>query len=101
MKKYSKLKKVFKCIAAILGILFVLAAVFYINIKSFTVKRLQSPVGQDVYLMGTFHTDHFGAVSNYSVEEMLNAIQNINPDVVFIEAREDLRAMARSLYTLT
>ena len=38
--------------------------------------------------MGTFHTDHFDAISNYSVEEMLNAIQNINPEVVFIEARK-------------
>ena len=87
--RHSKIKKAFICIAAILGIVLVLAAVFYINIKSFTVKRLQSTVGQDVYLMGTFHTDHFDAISNYSVEEMLNAIQNINPDVVFIEAREE------------
>ncbi len=84
--RHSKIKKVFICIAAILGIVLVLAAVFYINIKSFTVKRLQSTVGQDIYLMGTFHTDHFDAISNYSVEEMLNAIQNINPDVVFIPA---------------
>ena len=46
-------------------------------------------MGQDVYLMGTFHTDHFDSMPNYSLEEMLNAIQNINPDVVFIEAREE------------
>ena len=39
--------------------------------------------------MGTFHTDHFDPMANYSVEEMLNAIQNIDPDVVFIEAREE------------
>ncbi len=89
MKKHSKLKKVIICIVAILGIVFALATVAYINLKSFTVKRVQSDGGQDVYLMGTFHTDHFDSVSNYSVEEMVNAIQNIDPDVVFIEAREE------------
>lgn len=89
MKKHSKLKKVMKCVAIILGIVFALAAVIYINIKSFTVKRVQSKDGQEVYLMGTFHMDHFDSLANYSVEEMLNAIENIDPDVVFIEAREE------------
>ena len=89
MKKHSKLKKVLIWIAAILGIVFVLATVAYINIKSFTVKRVQTAEGEDVYLMGTFHTDHFDSVVNYSIEEMLNAIQNIDPDVIFIEAREE------------
>ena len=89
MKKHSKLKKVLICIAAMLGIVFALATVIYINIKNFTVKRMQTADGQEVYLMGTFHTNHFDSMSNYSIEEMLNAIQNIDPDVVFIEAREE------------
>ncbi len=89
MKKHPKLKRVLICLAAIIGIVFALATIIYINIKSFTVKRLQMADGQEVYLMGTFHTDHFDSLSNYSIEEMMNAIQNIDPDVVFIEAREE------------
>jgi len=89
MKKHSKLKKLLICLVAILGIVFVLATVVYINIKSFTVKRMQTADGKEVYLMGTFHTDHFDSMANYSIEEMLNAIRNIDPDVVFIEAREE------------
>jgi len=43
---------------------------------------------QEVYIMGTFHTEHFERYANYSIEEMINAINSIDPDVVFIEARE-------------
>lgn len=45
--------------------------------------------GQEIYLMGTFHKEHFRQYANYSVEEMINAISNLKPDVVFIEAREN------------
>ena len=89
MKKHPKLKRIIICIAAILGSLLILATVIYINLKSFTVKKMQSKTGQEVYLMGTFHKDHFDSLTNYSVEEMLNAIENIDPDAVFIEAREE------------
>ena len=89
MKKYPKMKRIIICIAAILGSLLILATVIYINLKSFTVKKMQSKTGQEVYLMGTFHKDHFDSLTNYSVEEMLNAIENIDPDAVFIEAREE------------
>ncbi|MCR5772653.1 MAG: hypothetical protein K6G87_15645 [Butyrivibrio sp.] len=89
MKKHPKLKNFLKYFAVALGIVFVLVAVIYINLKCFTVKKILTTAGQEVYLMGTFHTDHFDSLSNYSVEEMLNAIKNIDPDVVFIEAREE------------
>ncbi len=89
MKKHPKLKQMIICVAVILGILLILATVLYIKLKSFTVKKLQSATGQEVYLMGTFHKDHYDSLANYSVEEMLNAIENIDPDVVFIEAREE------------
>lgn len=88
-KRHSKLKKVLIGVAAILGILLISATIIYINVKAFTVKRVQSAAGQEVYLMGTFHTSHFDTLANYSVEEMLNAIKNINPDAIFIEAREE------------
>ncbi len=67
----SKKSKAFICIAAFLGIVLVLAAVFYINIKSFTVKRLRSIVGQDVCLMGTFHTDQFTASLEFTISSQL------------------------------
>ena len=89
MKKHPKLKKALICIGAILAAVLILVALVYINIKNFTVKRLLLSDNQEVYLMGTFHTSHFDSMSNYSVEEMLNAIQNIDPDVIFIEAREE------------
>ena len=89
MKKHPKLKRIFIFIAAVFGILLISVAVIYINLKSFTVKELQSAAGQEVYIMGTFHKDHFEPLANYSMEEMLNAIENIDPDVVFIEAREE------------
>ncbi len=89
MKKHSKLKRICICIAVILGILLILATIVYINLKNFTVKAVRSEGGQEVYLMGTFHKDHFDPLSNYSVEEMLNALEKIDPDVVFIEAREE------------
>lgn len=89
MKKHSRLKNVFLCVAIILGFLLIMTTVIYINLKCFTVKKVQSEGGQEVYLMGTFHMDHFDPLANYSVEEMLDAIENIDPDVVFIEAREE------------
>ena len=89
MKKYPKLKRIIICIAAILGSILILATVIYINLKSFTVKKMQSKTGQEVYLMGTFHKDHFDSLTNYSVDEMLNAIENIDPDAVLIEVREE------------
>lgn len=68
-----------------LVILFI--AILYVNLKSFTVKKVLIKE-QEVYIMGTFHTDHFKKYANYSMAEMINAIDNINPDVIFIEARE-------------
>lgn len=82
-------KKVLIIISIILALLILTAAVLYINLKSFTVKKVSMPDGQEVYIMGTFHTEHFKRYANYSIDEMLNAINNIKPDAVFIEAREN------------
>ena len=86
-----------KILAGLIVLALLISSVVYINLKSFTVKKIrmsdaQNNVqnhGQEVYLMGTFHTSHFDKMSNYSIEEMLNAVKNINPDVIFIEAREE------------
>lgn len=61
----------------------------YVNLKVFTIKKVLMAEEQEVYIMGTFHTEHFERYANYSIEEMINAINGIEPDVVFIEAREN------------
>lgn len=63
--------------------------IVYINLKNFTVKKIVMNDSQEVYVMGTFHTEHFKRYANYSIDEMINAIRNIDPDAVFIEAREE------------
>lgn len=88
MKQRAKRKKLI-IIPIILALLILAAAVLYINIRNFTVKKVLTTDGQEIYLMGTFHKEHFERYANYSIEEMLNAVKNIEPDVVFIEAREN------------
>ena len=69
--------------------LVILVVALYVNLKVFTVKKVLMADEQEVYIMGTFHTEHFERYANYSIEEMINAVKNIEPDVVFIEAREN------------
>ena len=78
MKKRPKLKRIIISIAAILGILLILVTIIYINLKSFTVKKMQSKTGQEVYLMGTFHKDHFDSLAGHSIVRQKN-------DRVYIE----------------
>ncbi len=87
MKK--RVKKAVKIVSGILAIVVITAVILYVNLKNFTVKKVLMTDGQEIYLMGTFHTEHFRRYANYSMEEMINAISNIKPDVVFIEAREN------------
>lgn len=84
-----KTKKIIIIVSVILALLVLTAVVLYINLKNFTVRKVLMSGGQEIYLMGTFHSEHFKRYANYSAEEMVNAIKNIDPDVVFIEARED------------
>ena len=86
----EKRKKVIRIsIVVLLITLIVAVAVLYVNLKVFTIKKVLMGDNQEVYIMGTFHTDHFERYANYSIDEMINAINNIKPDVVFIEAREE------------
>lgn len=89
MKQKTKRKKIITVILIVLALLILAALVLYINLKNFTVKNVSMPDGQEIYLMGTFHAEHFEKYANYSIDEMINAIDNIAPDAVFIEARED------------
>lgn len=60
----------------------------YLN-KTSLVRRYVTPAGQEVYLIGTFHNNHFNRWLDYSMADLLNAVENVNPDIVFIEAREE------------
>lgn len=44
---------------------------------------------KEVYVLGTIGKKHFDKVKNYSMEDLLSAIENIDPDLVLIDARED------------
>ena len=85
----QRTKKVIILVSVILVLIVLTAVTLYVNLKNFTVKKVLMTDGQEIYLMGTFHNEHFKQYANYSIEEMINAINNIAPDVVFIEAREN------------
>lgn len=85
----QRTKKVIILVSVILVLIVLIAVTLYVNLKNFTVKKVLMTDGQEIYLMGTFHNEHFKQYANYSIEEMINAINNIEPDVVFIEAREN------------
>lgn len=85
----QKWKRIFKTVSIIIGGVLLVAISLYANIKNFTVREMVSDEGQEMYFMGTFHDIHFRRYANYSMDEIVSAIQNIDPDVVFIEAREE------------
>ena len=59
----------------------------YLN-KNSLLKKFATTQNQEVYLLGTLHENHFSKWINYSMEDLLNVVQKVKPDVVFIEARE-------------
>lgn len=89
MIKMTKKKKIIIILSIIFALIILTAAALYANLKIFTVNKVLISNKQEIYLMGTFHTGHFNRYANYSIAEMINAISNIEPDAVFIEAREN------------
>lgn len=85
----TKKKKRIMIVSIVISLVIFIVAALYINLKAFTVKKVLTSGQQEVFIMGTFHTEHFERYANYSIEEMINAINSIKPDVVFIEAREN------------
>lgn len=85
----TKKKKRIIIISIVITFVILSVAALYANLKVFTIKKVFMSAQQEVYIMGTFHTEHFERYANYSIEEMINAVNNIEPDVVFIEAREN------------
>lgn len=87
-KKTSKI--ILLVISIILLIAIIIGAFFwnkYIN-KYTALKAFETPKSQQIYFLGTMHDDHFNKLLNYSIQDVQNVIENINPDIVFIESRE-------------
>lgn len=60
----------------------------YFN-KNNLFARFEAPQGHEIYMLGTLHKTHFNKWLNYSMEDILNILESVQPDVVFIEAREE------------
>ena len=92
-KKNRKKRKIILRIILI-GIIVILLGVGifwnrYFN-KNQLIEEFSGKDNQEVFLLGSFHENHFDKWVNYSMEDLLSAVENINPDAVFIEAREDM-----------
>lgn len=91
MKRIKAKKIIVRVVTGFLVVAFVALALLwnhYLN-KNSLLGRFMTGQNQEVYLLGTFHTNHFNRWLNYSMEDMLSAVENVAPDVVFIEAREE------------
>lgn len=94
MGSIKKKSKVVKIILLVLSIILIVAVVVlgllwnrYLN-KNSLLKKFETTQNKEVYLLGAFHENHFNKWLNYSMEDLLSAVKNVHPDVVFLEARE-------------
>lgn len=74
----TKKKKRIIIISIVITFVILSVAALYANLKVFTIKKVFMSAQQEVYIMGTFHTEHFERYANYSIEEMINAVNILN-----------------------
>ena len=91
MKKSKNLRKILLIVVAAIVIL--VASLFslwfhYAN-KYNLIKEYSYDGNKDVYILGTLGKHHFNRFNNYSFENLCDAIDNINPDLILITARQD------------
>lgn len=84
-------KKTLVTVSVLLVLCIGFAAFWYFTYlyKYNQVVEFRNDRDQDIYMLGTYHSEHFKTYMNYSMEDILNCIKNIDPDVVLIESRED------------
>ena len=84
-------KKLIKIIVGIVTVAIIILAFIWNRyfVKTSLFAEYISLEGQEVYILGTLHKSHFDKIFNYSMEDILSVVENVQPDVVFIEARED------------
>lgn len=57
--------------------------------KNNLIRKYRVDNTKEVYILGTIDKKHFNKINNYSMANVINAISNINPDVVLLQARDD------------
>ena len=60
----------------------------YLN-KYNLLRKFYTQQGQEVYLLGTIHQNHFNSLCNYSMADVLSVVEHVQADAVFIESREE------------
>lgn len=84
-------KKILLIITAILTIIITGIAIWYFKYiyKYNQIAKFTNNRNQEIYILGTYHNEHFKKPFNYSMQDITNCIKNIDPDIVLIESRED------------
>lgn len=91
VKRKRSLKRILLVIISIILIVILTGVGYFWNRyanKNSLIARFETPEGQTVYLLGTIHKEHFNKYLGYSMEDIVSAIENLDVDSVFIEARE-------------
>ncbi len=71
MIQMMKKKKIIMILSITTISIILIVVALYVNLKIFTVKKVLMPDEQEVYIMRTFHTEHFKRYANYSIEQMV------------------------------
>lgn len=71
----------------IFGVLFYTWNIYY-N-KTNLLKKYVVDNSKEVYILGSIGKKHFSRLNSYSMEDLLSAMDNINPDIVLLTARVD------------
>ena len=87
----SKKKIILLSLGAVVIIMLLLGLGYYRKhfYKENQLAEFSSPAGHQVYILGTYHGMHFDKWLNYSMEDVISCIENVKPDVVFIESKAD------------
>lgn len=78
----------------VISLLFIASTVYVLgwnrNInKNSLFKKYIIENDKEIYVLGTIGKKHFKKINNYSMDDMLSVIENVNPELVMIQARDD------------
>lgn len=84
-------KKILITALIVLAIILVGATIWYFKYiyKYNQIAKFKNDRNQEIYILGTYHNEHFKKSFNYSMQDITSCIKNVNPDIVLIESRED------------
>ena len=83
-------KKIFATLGIVLMVIVGVSLAWYFKdiYKYNQIAEYKNNREQEIYILGTYHSQHFKKYMNYSMEDIVSCIKNVDPDVVFIESRE-------------